>query len=86
MSRMAIPVVPWLAVWLLTFLTYRERELPQAGLAGAGLLLGLAGFVYWLYLTRRSMRRISAERTREIQAMLGPGSHCTTTTPAISLR
>ena len=28
---------------------------------------------YWLYLNRRSMRRISAERTREIEALLGPG-------------
>jgi len=26
MSRMAIPVLPSLAVWLLTFLTYRQRE------------------------------------------------------------
>jgi hypothetical protein len=26
-----------------------------------------------MYLNRRSMRRISAERTREIQALLGPG-------------
>jgi hypothetical protein len=68
----AIPVVPGLAVWLLTFLTYRQRELPQAGLAGAALLFCFAGFVYWLYLNRRSMRRISAERTREIQALLGP--------------
>ena len=71
MSRMAIP--RWLAVWLLTFLTYRQRELLQAGLAGLALLLCFAGFVYWLYLNRRSMRRISAERTREIQALLGPG-------------
>jgi len=73
MSRMAIPVLPWLAVWLLTFLTYRQRELLQAGLAGAALLLGLAGFGYWLYLSRRSMQRSSAIRTREIQAVLGPG-------------
>jgi hypothetical protein len=71
MSRMAIP--RWLAVWLLTFLTYRQRELLQAGLAVVALLLCFAGFVYWLYLNRRSMRRISAERTREIQAALGPG-------------
>jgi hypothetical protein len=32
MSRMAIP--RWLAIWLLTFLTYRQRELLKAGLAG----------------------------------------------------
>ena len=60
MSRMAIPVLPWLAVGLLTFLTYRQRELLQAGLAGAALLLGLVGFGYWLYLSRRSMQRSSA--------------------------
>ncbi len=73
MSRMAISVLPWLAVWLLTFLTYRQRELLYAGLAGAALLLGLVGFGYWLYLSRRSMQRSSAIRTREIQAVLGPG-------------
>jgi hypothetical protein len=44
MSRMAIPVVPWLAVCLLTFLPYRQRELLQAELAGAALLLCLGGF------------------------------------------
>jgi hypothetical protein len=75
MSRMAIPVLPWLAVWLLAFLTYRQRELLQAGLAGAALLLCFAGFVYWLYLNRRSMRRISAERTREIQGSARAGVH-----------
>jgi len=69
---MALPVPPLLAVGLLTFLTYRQRELLQAGLAGLALLLCFAGFVYWLYFNRRSMRRISAERTREIQALLGP--------------
>ena len=70
MPRMAIPC--WLAVGLLA-LTYRQRELLQAGLAGAALLFCFAGFVYWLYRSRRSMRRLSAERTREIQALLGPG-------------
>ena len=73
MSRMAIPVLPLLAVWLLAFLTYRQRELLQAGLAGAALLLCFADFGYWLYLSRRSMQRSSAVRTREIQAVLGPG-------------
>jgi len=70
---MAIPALPWPAFWLLTFLTYRQRELLYAGLAGAALLLCFAGFVYWLYLNRRSMQRSSAKRTREIQAVLGPG-------------
>jgi hypothetical protein len=73
MSRMAIPVLPSLAVGLLAFLTYRQRELLHAGVAGAALLLGLVGFGYWLYLSRRSMQRTSAIRTREIQALLGPG-------------
>ena len=74
MSRMAIPVLPWLAVWLLSFLTYRQRELLQAGLAGVALLLCFAGFGFWLYLYRLSMKRSPAIRTCEIQAVGGRGS------------
>ena len=66
---MAIP--RWLAVGLLAFLTCRQRELLQAGLAGAALLLSLVGFGYWLYLNRRSMQRSDMTRFRGVASFVG---------------
>ncbi len=67
------------------FLNRQQREILLAVAAIAGLLALIAGGVWLIVRSQRRLQRMADERTRDIQAALGPTFTATDTAPSLFL-